>query len=365
MIMKFIPPLCMMLALSIPAYGQQPGTSPLLAMPGEPQPDPTGRRLQYLLKTVYELEQAGNVQQAAKVRRQADEERQSLLRRLDALQAEIDLIRQATNSGAQVMVHIQIFEVSISKLRRLGFDSTKLSGDSATKSNIEAAANAQSFSVIDDGAPVQQLLETLRKDNLAKVLAEPTLVTLSGRTAVFHAGSELSIPKPQPDGSTAIEHRYGTEVELTPEALGDKVHLAFHGRLSEQDYAHTVQVGKETIPGVRVSECCTRAELKSSQTLVIRGPTQMHTETEASGPPYISSIPYVGAAFRSVKETHNELATFILVRPEIVQTPPVSAYPNAGAQGDPSAPRAVQSGYSPGAAYPTITRRTSQGDARR
>ena len=60
--MKFIPPLCMMLALSIPAYGQQPGTSPLPAMPGEPQPDPTGQRLQYLLKSVYELEQAGEVQ---------------------------------------------------------------------------------------------------------------------------------------------------------------------------------------------------------------------------------------------------------------------------------------------------------------
>ena len=364
--MKYLLSICVMLALSIPAFGQQATTTPLLAMPGEPQPDPTGRRLQYLLKTVFDLEQAGNMQQAAVVRRQADQERQALLRRLDALQAEIDLIRQATSAGAQVMVKIQVFEVSITKLKRLGYDWTKLSGDSAIKSNLDqTSANGQSFSAVNDSPAFQQVLESLRKDNLVKVLSEPTLVTASGRPAVFHGGSELSIPMQHPDGSIATEHRHGIEVELTPEVQGDKVHLAFHGRMSELDYAHTMRVGKDTVPGMRICEFGTRAEFKSGQTLVLRGPAETHTEAESSGLPYISEIPYVGAAFRSTKETRNEVAMFILVRPEIVQTPAASDYPLAGFHSDLPQPRAVQPINSPSNAYPTTARRPADGDVRR
>jgi len=137
----------------------------------------------------------------------------------------------------------------------------------------------------------------------------------------------MSVPKQQPDGSTAIDHRYGIEVELTPEVLGGKVQLAFHGRLSELDPAHSVQLGKQTFPGIRMLEIDTRAEMKNGQTLVLQGPTQTHTETYNSGVPYVSEIPFVGAVFRSAKETKNELATIILVRPEIMQSPAAPASP--------------------------------------
>ena len=77
-------------------------------------------------------------------------------------------------------------------------------------------------------------------------------MTMSGKTAVFNSGGELLVPKPQPDGSVAIERQYGTMVELTPEVLDERVHLTIHGRLSELDYGHTMRVGKETVPGVQV-----------------------------------------------------------------------------------------------------------------
>jgi Flp pilus assembly secretin CpaC len=364
--MKYIPLICVMLALSITAYGQQPGTIPILPMPGQPHPDPTGQRLQYLLKTVYDLEQAGNVQQATIVRQQADQERQALLRRLDSLQAEIEQIRRAIGAGPQVMVQIQVFEVSITKLKKLGFDWTKLSGESITKSGLDpASGRPQTFSAFSDGTAAQQMFESLRKDNLVKVLAEPILVTAGGRTAVFHGGSELSVPKQQPDGSVAIDHRYGAEVELTPEVLGDKVNLAFHGRLSELDPAHTVQIGKQTFPGIRMLEFGTHAELKSGQTLVLQGPLRSHIEASNSSVPGISSIPYVGVPFRSIKETKNELATFILVRPEIVQSLPAVESPPPGVQVGPSSTRPLQSENSPGISYPSTARRPAEADIRR
>ncbi len=53
----------------------------------------------------------------------------------------------------------------------------------------------------------------------------------------------------------------------------------------------------------------------------VTGLNQVHIEeiTEASVP-VASSIPYIGSAFKSVKEERNETALFVLVRPEILQS---------------------------------------------
>lgn len=277
--MKFIPSICVMLALCVTAFGQQ-----------------------------------------------ADRERQTLSQRLNTSQTEGEEARQANGTSAQVVVQLQIIKVSLTKLRQLGFDLTKLPGGSDAKSDIDPAnGNALTFSAVNDGSEAQLILKKLlflklRKDNLVKVLAEPTLTTLSGKTTVFNCGDKLPIPKPQQDDSVAIEHQNAVVVELTPEVLGDTVHLAIHGRLAELDYGHMVRIGRQTLPGVRTREFTTRTELKSSQTLMIRGLTESRVEAINRGLPYVSEVPYVGAIFRRVEEQSNEIATLILVRPEIVQS---------------------------------------------
>ena len=265
--------ICIVLALSTTAYGQQPGTDPHVAILGQAQFDSTGQRLQ------------------------------------------------------QVVVQLQIVEVSLTKLRRLGLSMEKVTGDPNAKSqNDQTNGNAQLFSVVNDGSEAQQLLESLRKDKLMKVLAEPKLAIVSGKTAVLNLGKELSLPKPQSDGSVAIEHRHDTEVEVTPKVLGDKVRLAIHGRLTELDYGHTVCVGKEILPDIRLREFVTCAELKSGQTLAIHGPTEARVEAVSRGAPYISELPYVGAMFRTVEEQRNEIMMLILVRTKILQSPAATAF---------------------------------------
>ena len=227
---------------------------------------------------------------------------------------------QETVAGEQVVVQVQIFEASLTKLQRLGFAMEKVTGDPNAKLITDQTnGNAGSFSVINDGSEVQRLLEVLRKEKFVKVLAEPTLATISGRTVVFNAGGELSVPKRQPDGSVAIERQYGTVIKLTPEVQGDKVHLAIHCRLAELDNGHLVRVGQQTVPGVRIREFDTREELTSGQTLVIRGLTQVRMEAYNEGVPWISEIPYLGALFRKVREERNEAGMFVLIRPEIVR----------------------------------------------
>jgi pilus assembly protein CpaC len=320
--MSHVFPFCLILIVSVAAYGQEPGADPYVTAPDQQQSDPTGQRLQRLLQTAQELEQAGKLDQATAVRQQVERERQALHHRLDVSQPEIEQIRQVVGAGKQVIIRLQIAEVSLTKLQHMGFNLAQGAGDGDGKPIVdETSFNAEWSAITRDGKKAQQLLQSLRKENLAKILAEPTLVTTSGNPAVFNSGVELSVPKPQPDGSVRMERQYGTVVRFTPEALGDQVRLAIRGSLSELDYGHTVRVGKENVPGVQKREFDTRAELESGQTLAISGPIELRREVVVRGIPFIKDLPYVGAMFRSVEETLNKIALLILVRPEIVLPP--------------------------------------------
>jgi pilus assembly protein CpaC len=319
--------ICLLLALSIAAYGQEPGAEQRAAVGGEAQLDASGERLKELLRTAANLEQAGDHEQAAAVRKKAEQERQALLAHIDRLQAEVDQIRQVTGGIPQVLVHLKVFEVSLTKLRRLGYNLAKLQGKSVPPPDATKDAAAGGFSIVDDGGEAARFFESLRKDNLARVLAEPTLMTLDRRKATFNTGGQIMIPRPQKDGSMPLEwQQYGTQVQLTPQFQGDRtVRLSLHFQLSELDYTHSVRVGNETFPGLQIRELSTNAELRDGQTVVLGGLTQVRVETTNSGVPVASSIPYIGSAFKNVKEERNETAMFILVQPELVQPLAASA----------------------------------------
>ena len=182
---KYVLLVCTMLAPSMTAYGQQPGDDPHVATPSEQQPDPTGQRLQRLRQTTYALDPA------AAVRQPADRERQALVDRFDVWQAEVERIRQVVGDGTQVVVQLQIAEVSLTNLQHSGFDLARVTGDGDAKVNTDREAfNAQWAAITKDGIKAQRLLESLRKDNLAPDLQEQILFrprTQRGRDEVKEA----------------------------------------------------------------------------------------------------------------------------------------------------------------------------------
>src|SRR3989304_2575730 len=108
------------------------------------------------------------------------------------------VINNMTVGGVQtVLLHVKVMEVSRTKLRKLGFDFAMLSGSNFLASGISGLLNATTgtsigtnstlaFDIVDGSTEFFGVLEALRQDNLLKVLAEPTLVTESGRAASFN-----------------------------------------------------------------------------------------------------------------------------------------------------------------------------------
>ena len=245
------------------------------------------------------------------------------------------VINAITVGGVQqVLLHVKVMEVSRTKLRRMGFDFANFSGGNSVVSSISGLITAAtpagvtttpnatlSFGVVDGASAFFGVLEALRQDDLAKVLAEPKLVTVSGRPATFNSGGEYPVPVPGSLGTLSIEYKkFGTQLDFVPIVLGNgRLRLEVRPRISELDRTHSVVIAGTTVPGLRLREVETGVEMRAGQTLAIAGLVYERTEAQNRGLPWISEVPYLGAAFRKVHEETNTIESLIMVTPELVE----------------------------------------------
>lgn len=260
-----------------------------------------------------------------------------------------NVINNITVGGVQqVLLQVKVMEVSRTKLRRLGIDLSYLGSSaghmatglggllSLTAINAGTIATtggeSLSFAVMDGSQQFHGFLDCLRQDNLAKLLAEPNLVTVSGRPAYFNVGGEFPIIVPQSLGTVSIEYRsFGTQIDFVPIVLGNGgIRLEVRPRVSEIDDARGVQVNGLTVPALRVSTVDTGVEMRAGQTLAIAGLIQNRTETQTRGVPGLSELPYLGALFRRVSEENNEIELLILVTPHLVDAMNPCEVPQCG-----------------------------------
>jgi len=243
------------------------------------------------------------------------------------------VINNMTVGGVQqILLHVKVMEVSRTKLRKMGFDWAFFTADSGiiqTASGlivdggggvVSSGGETIATSVMSGGKSFFGFLEALRQYNMVKVLAEPTLVTVSGRPASFSSGGEFPILVPQSLGTVSVEYReFGTRIDFVPIVLGNgRIRLEVRPQISEIDPSRSVTINNTTVPGVRTRWVDTAVEMNAGQTLALAGLIQTQTETENRGLPWLSDLPWIGAAFRHVEEQHNEIELLILVTPEFV-----------------------------------------------
>src|SRR5262249_52029291 len=124
------------------------------------------------------------------------------------------------------------------------------------------------------------MIEALKQDDILKVLAEPTLTTVSGRPANCNVGGEVAYPQPTGFGNISVAFRpFGTQIDFVPIVLGNGgVRLEVKPRVSEVDQTLGTTINGTSVPGFRVREADTGVELKFGQTLAIAGLLSQTTE---------------------------------------------------------------------------------------
>ncbi len=240
------------------------------------------------------------------------------------------VINNITVGGVQqVLLKVKVMEVSRTKLRTLGVDWAALFSNDFIVSGVSGLASTPGtdlafdtlrFGIVDGSNSFFAFIEALRKNDLLKLLSEPTLVTVSGRPASFNVGGEFPIIVPQSLGTVSVEYKqFGTRVDFVPIVLGNgNVRLEVRPQVSEIDSARSVTVNNTTIPGLRSRWVDTAVEMKAGQTLVLAGLLQNRVESQNKGVPFLADLPYFGVPFRRETEEINEIELLIMVRPEFV-----------------------------------------------
>ncbi|MBM3998616.1 MAG: type II and III secretion system protein family protein [Planctomycetes bacterium] len=246
-----------------------------------------------------------------------------------------EVINNITVGGAQmVLLQVKVYEVSRTKLRRAGFDWSHFNGNDGIVQNAAGVVQTYSLAgginpttgpniavnVMDGAESFFGFMEALRQYNLVKVLAEPNLAAVSGRSARFTSGGEFPILIPQSLGTISVEFReFGTRLDFVPLVLGNGyLRLEVRPEVSEIDPARSVVIQNVTVPGLRTRSVDTAVEMRCGQTLAIAGLLQSRVEAQNKGIPLLADLPWIGSAFRRVEESQNDIELLIMVTPEFV-----------------------------------------------
>jgi pilus assembly protein CpaC len=246
----------------------------------------------------------------------------------------------------QVLLEVKVMEVSRTKLRNFGFDWGQLNSNGSfavngvsgllntavnqSSSSATGAAtalgglqpgNAQNFSfgVLSAGNSFFGVLNLLTQASVAKVVAEPKLVTVSGRPANFMVGGSFPIIVASAFYQSVQWRNYGTIVDFVPIVLGNgAIRLEVRPSVSELDPSQGTTVNGTTVPAIIMRQVDTAAELRAGQTLALAGLVQQRIETAKRSIIGIGDLPLLGIPFRNVQDQYNEIETLIMVTPQLI-----------------------------------------------
>jgi pilus assembly protein CpaC len=229
----------------------------------------------------------------------------------------------------QVMLEVRFVEIQRTAARELG-----IQWDVVTKHVVASIGQAGLISgnppfgtvamiggLLAHGVRVDAVINALEQRDVARRLAEPNLVALSGDTASFLAGGEFPFPVSSSLGQITIEFkRFGVGLAFTPTVLSNGViNLKIEPEVSQLDPTNVIQVGGTTIPSLIVRRANTTVELRDGQSFAIGGLLQNNVDAQQKQLPWLGSVPVLGALFRSALYQKKETDLVIIVTPHIVQ----------------------------------------------
>lgn len=249
-----------------------------------------------------------------------------------------NVVMPNVNLQAMVMLDVQVVEVRKQELNKLGvqWDAAAsgpaygVVGEFHGAGNFDTSYNVGGLLLSDEGAiklpsgdyigtSIGSKLNFLQSEGVARVLAQPKLVTRSGSQAEFLAGGEVPIPTVNKDNEVrTFFKQVGVILKISPKADPDGfIETLINVEVSQVD--DSVQV--LGIPGFITRKTKMEMNVLSGQTMVISGMLQAEDSKAIDKLPGLSKIPILGELFKSrdFQEKTTELMIFVtpfLIDPE-------------------------------------------------
>ncbi len=173
-------------------------------------------------------------------------------------------------------------------------------------------------------------IDAAKEKGLAKILAEPTLTTLTGQEAKFLSGGEFPIPVPQGLNGVTIEFKeFGVGLKFLPVVLNSgHINLKVNVSVSELSDCSSVAIESENISRTFLVPCLEKRdasgtiELGDGQTMGLAGLINDDLRETVTKFPGLGSLPVLGALFRSQQYLKGQTELVILVTPRLAKPLP-------------------------------------------
>jgi pilus assembly protein CpaC len=227
----------------------------------------------------------------------------------------------------QVLLEVRFVEVTRNASRELGINwnaaANSLTANLGTNSLLSGTAPFGNIvaNLLKGGTSVDLIIKALEERDMARRLAEPNLVALSGDTASFLAGGEFPFPVAAQLGTVTVEwKRFGVGLAFTPTVLSNGlINLKIEPEVSQLDPTNTITVGSTVLPSLIVRRANTTIELRDGQSFAIAGLLQNIGNTQQQQLPWLGDVPVLGTLFRSAQYQKKETDLAIIVTPRLVR----------------------------------------------
>jgi pilus assembly protein CpaC len=174
--------------------------------------------------------------------------------------------------------------------------------------------------IIGNAAGFIGFLQALEVEGVAKLLAQPRVVTMSGTAANILDGGQQAVPTASGLGVAGVDFRdFGTSLDFLPIVLGNgRIHLEIEPSVSTLDTAAGTIINGNVVAGRAIQRVHTSIEMETGQTFVIGGLIQRTVQATANKVPVLGQIPFLGALFsdKNIQEVETEL--IVMVTPHLV-----------------------------------------------
>jgi pilus assembly protein CpaC len=236
----------------------------------------------------------------------------------------------------QVMLEVKVAEVSKTLVDQLGVSigasKTRGSWTYTLLSNL-LSNNPSVLDGFNNKNGNFATFDAQKRDGLVKVLAEPTIMAISGQEASFLAGGKIFIPVSQTNNGgaptiTLEEKEFGVAVKFTPTVLaGGRINLKVAPEVSDlnKEGIGITATGISTtaiLPSFTTRRATTTVQLFDGQSFAIGGLIKNNVTTNIKAVPLLGEIPVLGALFRSSDFQTDRSELVFIITPHLVKPLP-------------------------------------------
>jgi pilus assembly protein CpaC len=255
----------------------------------------------------------------------------------------VTLLQIETPTTAEILLEVKFADVERTAMQQLGINILSLpgaknvgaigtgqfgpptltAGEPVSTTNGFNLSNLLNIFIYRPDINLAATIQALEQQDVIQILAEPNVMTESGKEASFLAGGQFPYPVVQGSGTgltvTIVFKDYGVKLDFTPTLMADGlIHLKVKPEVSALDFSNALTISGFLIPALTTERVESEMDLRDGQSFAIAGLLDNRVTDELEKIPWIGDIPILGKLFqsRSVQKTKNEL--LVLVTPRVV-----------------------------------------------